>query len=218
MLTLAENELLTRVGSGPPLGTLLRCFWQPFALASELPTSDCAPIRVRLRCGAPVAFRARAGKLPLDVKLVVSNSPAARALERARAAGDATSVLEWRRSSETRAEYATRLAGAVRASGARLVLLLGWMHVLSREFLDAGFDVQTANDLPRWGHTSGRELQLEDRFDEATYAGLERRGHVVRRVAPWENTMGRACVIAIDENGVRQGSADLRSEGSAAGW
>jgi phosphoribosylglycinamide formyltransferase-1 len=28
----------------------------------------------------------------------------------------------------------------VRNSGARLVLLLGWMHVLAREFLEAGFD------------------------------------------------------------------------------
>jgi hypothetical protein len=27
MLTLAENELLTRVGAGTPMGTLMRCFW-----------------------------------------------------------------------------------------------------------------------------------------------------------------------------------------------
>jgi len=82
----------------------------------------------------------RAGTLPLKINLVVSNSPTAFALERARMAGIETAVLEWDRSKESRAAYALRLAEAVRESGARLVLLLGWMHVLAKEFLDAGFD------------------------------------------------------------------------------
>lgn len=82
----------------------------------------------------------RAGRIPLDIRLVVSDSPTAFALERARRATIATAILTWARGDETRAEYARRLARAVRASGARLVLLLGWMHVLAREFLEAGFD------------------------------------------------------------------------------
>jgi phosphoribosylglycinamide formyltransferase-1 len=83
---------------------------------------------------------ARMGELPLDVRLVISNRPAAFALERARRAGIASMVLEWGRERESRAEYARRVAAAVRASGSRLVLLLGWMHVLDKQFLDAGFD------------------------------------------------------------------------------
>lgn len=82
----------------------------------------------------------RAKRLPLDIRLVVSNSPNAFALERARVAELATAVIEWRRAGESRAAYAARLADAVRYSGARLVLLLGWMHVLAPEFLSAGFD------------------------------------------------------------------------------
>jgi phthalate 4,5-dioxygenase oxygenase subunit len=35
MLSKADNELLTRVGPGTPMGNLLRQFWQPFALSSE---------------------------------------------------------------------------------------------------------------------------------------------------------------------------------------
>jgi len=36
MLTKAENERLTRVGPGTPGGELLRRYWQPVAIASEL--------------------------------------------------------------------------------------------------------------------------------------------------------------------------------------
>ena len=57
MLTHAENELLTRVSPGTPMGNLMRCFWQPFALAPELPLPDCAPIRIRLLGEDLVAFR-----------------------------------------------------------------------------------------------------------------------------------------------------------------
>ena len=39
------------------MGNLLRCFWQPFALASELPGADCDPLRVRLLGEDLVAFR-----------------------------------------------------------------------------------------------------------------------------------------------------------------
>jgi phosphoribosylglycinamide formyltransferase-1 len=83
---------------------------------------------------------ARAGRLPLDIRLIVSNAPGAFALTRAANANVPSAVVQWQRETETRAAYAQRLAGAVRASGARLVLLLGWMHVLAPEFLDAGFD------------------------------------------------------------------------------
>jgi len=33
MLSQAENELLTRVGPGTPMGTLLRRYWRPIAAA-----------------------------------------------------------------------------------------------------------------------------------------------------------------------------------------
>src|SRR5919198_3690338 len=65
MLSRTENELLTRVGPGTPMGALLRCFWQPFALASELPGPDCDPLRVRLLGEDLVAFRDSAGAVGL---------------------------------------------------------------------------------------------------------------------------------------------------------
>jgi len=43
MLTPEENEMLTRVGPGTPAGELLRRYWQPVAIASEL--SDENPVK-----------------------------------------------------------------------------------------------------------------------------------------------------------------------------
>jgi phosphoribosylglycinamide formyltransferase-1 len=80
------------------------------------------------------------GALPLDLRLVLSDNPDAFALERAARAGIPSLVEVWHRDRETRAQYGARIAEAVRQSGARLVLLLGWMHVLSKVFLEAGFE------------------------------------------------------------------------------
>jgi phenylpropionate dioxygenase-like ring-hydroxylating dioxygenase large terminal subunit len=57
MLSREDNALLTRVGPGTPMGNLLRQFWQPFALSTELPDADSDPIRVRLLGEDLVAFR-----------------------------------------------------------------------------------------------------------------------------------------------------------------
>ena len=47
MLTREENELLTQVGPGTPGGELLRRYWLPVSVASELteqnPTHSCQP-------------------------------------------------------------------------------------------------------------------------------------------------------------------------------
>ena len=87
-----------------------------------------------------VLDRAHSGTLPLEIRLVVSNRAGAFAVERARRAGVPVRVLPFRAATQTRAEYARELAAEVRGSGARLVLLLGWMHLLAPEFLAAGFE------------------------------------------------------------------------------
>jgi phthalate 4,5-dioxygenase len=48
VLSREENELLTRVGPGTPMGNLLRCFWLPVALASELAEAEGAALRPRV--------------------------------------------------------------------------------------------------------------------------------------------------------------------------
>lgn len=78
-----------------------------------------------------------AGRLPLEIVALVGNDPRAYALERARAAGiTSIEVLRWNRAQEPRAAYDERLLAQVRSSQPELVLLLGWMHLLSDAFVE----------------------------------------------------------------------------------
>ncbi len=65
MLKPADNERITRVGPGTPMGNLQRRYWIPCALSEELPENDGAPIRVRLLGEDLVAFRDTDGKVGL---------------------------------------------------------------------------------------------------------------------------------------------------------
>jgi nitrite reductase/ring-hydroxylating ferredoxin subunit len=65
MLTPVENEFISRVGPGTPMGALFRRFWLPALLASELPSPDCPPVRVRLLGEDLVAFKDSDGKVAL---------------------------------------------------------------------------------------------------------------------------------------------------------
>ena len=65
MLSVEENEMLTRVGPGTIMGDLLRQYWAPALLSTELPAPDCAPIRVRLMGENLVAFRTTSGQVGL---------------------------------------------------------------------------------------------------------------------------------------------------------
>ncbi|MEY4879615.1 MAG: hypothetical protein RJB62_1084, partial [Pseudomonadota bacterium] len=57
MLTVAENEKITRVGAGTPGGKFFRRYWLPACLSSEISERDGAPLRVRLLGEDLIAFR-----------------------------------------------------------------------------------------------------------------------------------------------------------------
>ena len=65
MLSIEDNELLTRVGPGTPMGNLLRRFWTPVLLASEVPRPDGPPVRVTIMGEQLVAFKDTSGKVGL---------------------------------------------------------------------------------------------------------------------------------------------------------
>jgi phenylpropionate dioxygenase-like ring-hydroxylating dioxygenase large terminal subunit len=65
MLSREDNELLCRVGPGTPMGDLMRQYWVPAALSTELPARDGAPLRVRLLGENLIAFRATSGAVGL---------------------------------------------------------------------------------------------------------------------------------------------------------
>ena len=57
MLSIAENELVSRVGPGTPMGNLMRQYWLPSMVSSELPSPDSDPVRVKLLGEQLIAFR-----------------------------------------------------------------------------------------------------------------------------------------------------------------
>ncbi len=57
MLRKDENELLTRVGPGTPMGDLFRRFWLPAALSEELAEPGGVPVRLRILGEDLLAFR-----------------------------------------------------------------------------------------------------------------------------------------------------------------
>jgi phthalate 4,5-dioxygenase len=65
MLTPTENERLTRVGPGTPMGAFFRSYWIPALLSEEVLESDGAPVRVRLLGEDLIAFRDSDGKVGL---------------------------------------------------------------------------------------------------------------------------------------------------------
>jgi len=74
------------------------------------------------------------GDLPADVVAVVSNTSTAFALQRAAAAG-VPSVHVGRHDDETRHDYDARLADVVAGFAPDLVVLAGWMRILTSDFL-----------------------------------------------------------------------------------
>ena len=103
-----------------------------------------------------------------------------------------------------------------------------WQLLFVLRVLAGGQSLQEAIDAPMWHTTSlpasfyprGVEpgvLIAEDRLGEDVLAGLEARGHDVRRAGPW--SLGRMCAVARDpETGVLSAGANPRGmQGYACG-
>jgi phthalate 4,5-dioxygenase oxygenase subunit len=65
MLSREENELITRVTPGTPMGQAMRRYWLPALLAREVAHADGPPVRVRLLGEDLLAFRDSAGRIGL---------------------------------------------------------------------------------------------------------------------------------------------------------
>jgi nitrite reductase/ring-hydroxylating ferredoxin subunit len=65
MLSREDNEMLTRVGPGTPMGSLIRRYWIPALFSRQLPEPDCPPVRVTLLNEKLVAFRDSKGRVGL---------------------------------------------------------------------------------------------------------------------------------------------------------
>jgi phthalate 4,5-dioxygenase len=71
LLSAADNEFITRVGPGTPMGKLFREYWIPAMMTSELPNPNSRPIRVMLLGERLIGFRDTEGR----VGLIQDNCP-----------------------------------------------------------------------------------------------------------------------------------------------
>ncbi len=65
MLRKEQNDLLTQIGPGTPMGRMFRSYWVPALLAEELPENDCPPVRVKLLSERLLAVRDSEGRMGL---------------------------------------------------------------------------------------------------------------------------------------------------------
>src|SRR5215470_15505486 len=71
MLSSQDNQYISQVGPGTPVGELFRRFWIPALVPSEVPHPDSDPIRLRLLGEDLIAFRDTNGR----VGIVQNNCP-----------------------------------------------------------------------------------------------------------------------------------------------
>lgn len=65
MLSVNDNQILTQVGPGTPMGDLMRRYWQPVLLSREVEHTDSDPIRVRVLGEDLIAFRDSSNRVGL---------------------------------------------------------------------------------------------------------------------------------------------------------
>ncbi len=65
MLSKEDNDIVTKCGPGTLMGNLMRQYWVPAMLSSELPEPDCNPVRVLLLNEKLIGFRDSNGKVGL---------------------------------------------------------------------------------------------------------------------------------------------------------
>jgi len=120
------------------------------------------------------------GELPAEVAVVISNVPDAHALDRARQAG-VDAVLVEPRPGEPRPAYDARLAAALAPYQPDLVVLAGFMRILSAKFLEA-FPDRVINLHPALPGELPGTRAIERAWQEALAGERRQSGVMVHRV------------------------------------
>jgi formyltetrahydrofolate-dependent phosphoribosylglycinamide formyltransferase len=141
----------------------------------------------------------RSGQLAAEVVGLVTDRPDAGAVRRAATVGVPTVVIE-RRSGEQRADYDTRLADVVATLDADVIVLAGWMRLLSMAFIGR-FPDRILNLHPALPGEFPGTNAIDRALEAAQRLGLRRTGVMVHRVL--DQGMDDGPVIASTEVPIR---------------
>jgi formyltetrahydrofolate-dependent phosphoribosylglycinamide formyltransferase len=128
----------------------------------------------------------RDGRLPAEVVLVVSNRKGAYGLQRAEQAGIATlyyPLKPFTDSGRSRESYDADLAAAIRPYHPDLIVLAGWMHVLSSQFLNH-FPQQVINLHPALPGTFPGTHAIERAYQAYQDGAIIHSGCMIHHVIP----------------------------------
>lgn len=95
---------------------------------------------------------------------------------------------------------------------------------IATRIVDYGMSPQEAINAPRWLHgrtwgASSSDLKIEGRIDDLVIHELKQRGHPVRVVDDYTDTMGHAGAILIEHiSGMMFGATDPCGDGIDAGY
>lgn len=126
------------------------------------------------------------GSLDAEIVLVVSNRQDAYGLERGLEAGIETlcfPLKPYRIAGESREKYDADLAAKIKAYYPDLIVLAGWMHVLSPAFLDQ-FPKQVINLHPALPGQFDGVGAIQRAYEAYQAGGIEHTGIIVHYVVP----------------------------------
>ncbi len=132
-----------------------------------------------------VADSVRLGTLPIDIIALFSNNLHALALTRARDAGIPSHLVAWNRRDESREAYDRRLLDAVAAERPDLVLMLGWMHLLSSSFVDAFTEIVNLHPAFLPLDPVGDDVTMPDGTRIAAFRGPRAVTDALAASSPW---------------------------------
>jgi phosphoribosylglycinamide formyltransferase 1 len=181
--------------------------------ATELATATPLPVVILLSGRgsnmAVIARGAASGKLPVEVRAVISDQPAAAGLGIATGLGLRSEVLAYQGFAQ-RTDYDLRLLELVAAHQPGLVVLAGFMRILSAAFIDAFAD-RLMNVHPsllpqyRGLHTHRRVLQAGEREHGASV-------HFVTEELDGGPVIVRSCIDVLPGDTVESLSVRVQSQ------
>ena len=116
----------------------------------------------------------------MEISLVVSNRKNVEGLRRARKAGIPTHVDVFNSNNETREEYDTRLKNVVSNHSPSLIVLAGWMHIFTNNFLNCPYPIINLHPaLP--GQFPGKNA-IEQAYDAYMAGKITETGIMVHKV------------------------------------
>jgi len=182
-------------------------------VCEEFETSDWMKRKFRatvLASGSGTNFQAvldAAGdpgaNVPLEITSLVTNNSSAYALERAKRAGVPNQIIvEWDRAVESRQTYDARLLHAVRQTEPELLLLLGWMHVLSKQCILAF--PQMLNIHPAFlPHDQERDtVGMPDGLEIPAFRGAHAIRDAIAQGSPWVGATAHRVTLGTDRGEV----------------